>query len=145
MFVRGSGGRGVVRPGGGVWRCRGQQVWLGGIGSFAKSGWRDGLPAGWWTVRTCRKVGHLWRDLCLPCGNVVAVWGEVRFGSTEGGGCLFGAAGFRARFVWSVAFGGVGGSGFGLAGLDRLPGAAGRIACQLVDGAFGDAGDSLVC
>ena len=58
----------------------------------------DRLPAGWWTIRTCRKVGHLWRDLCMPCGNVVAVWGEVRFGSTEGGGCLFGAAGA----VWGV-------------------------------------------
>ena len=31
--------------------------------------------------------------VCLPCGNVVALWGEVRFGATEGGGCLFRAAG----------------------------------------------------
>ena len=64
-------------PVGGVWRCRGV---AGSIASGPKE--RSKMPKG----RSSMAGGvPAMRQCCCP-------WGEVRFGATESGGCLSGAA-----------------------------------------------------
>jgi|GEM_PF-2582175 len=83
-------------------------VGTGLYGRVAGSGWRGRLPAGRWSVRTCRKAGDRWRELCashattrLPFGGggAFSVFIESQrclFGAAGTGGGRFGAARFSS-------------------------------------------------
>ncbi|MET4731675.1 hypothetical protein ABIE64_000366 [Thalassospira sp. MBR-102] len=117
--------------------------WIG-TGSTGRDWQAGSVVSGLVDRLAMRKGGDRWRELCACHAATCGPWGEVRFGSTKGGGCLFGAAGAGAWSVRAVAFGDAGGSRFGLVGLGRLPRAAGGIGCQRAGGAFGHAERSVI-
>jgi len=100
-LVRSSSVQSGASPVGEVWQC-----WRSAGPNCVCTGSRlaelAGLAWRWcrWCIRRCRKAGHRWRDLCLPCDNVPALGRGAFAVSIESRRRLFGAAGIEARSVW---------------------------------------------